>query len=946
MTMRLTTRLIIGAGVPILMTIFFLGALEWSLDSVAELQEQQAHAIATRNNLGMLNDIARDYLRRGDERSLRQFQTLHEQLVAETRMASQAGQPYERQFTRVAQDLHLVGTLFSIIVDNRAGNGLAAEDGIAQAAEDRLFDQLFLHLLTARATMGELVPAVTEDIVTTQRQVYVTLMIVAVFVGLLASAGLVRTWKSASESLALIRQGTERVGQGDLAYRIGLTKKDELGQLADSFDAMTERLEAVTVSRDELELFIAENMRLLESERVARQGEQLERQRLQTLMDTLPVAVFISDEQGGIVYQNEQAETIWGKAPRGDAEYKGWRRDSGKRLESTDWAGARALRGETVLGETIDIERFDGVRATIINSSVPIRDTEGRVSGQLTVEQDITDRIRLEDQLQRSALEQAALAAQLGAERAQLQAVFDNMAEGVMVLRPDGSFEVNDALAHIHGYGDRNDVIRQPSDHLAMRVRTVDRLDVPVDSWPASRVLQGDSFSGELLEVDVPHTGAHFMGSYSGAPIFDADGSVALGVVTVHAVTELHESARLNEALNEIDACIASTLEVQDIMASVVEMTAEAVGSDCAALYIPVDGVWEAAFTWRVPDWLVGRQLSLRDIPFSADAGRQKRVLSFERPQDHPLWLGSVAQRLGARHVLDAPLLRGDEILGDFGFYRTDESRPFTEGEAGLLAKVAVALSLGLKNAQIYERERHVADTLQEALLTLPDEVEGVEFAHSYSSAAEAARVGGDFYDLFELEGDLLGITIGDVAGKGLDAAVLTSLMKNAIRAQATEPDRTPSAVMSVLNTLVLRSSAPESFATAFFGILNRATGLLVYCNAGHTSVVWSSGGAVVRPLEANSPLVGAFDGVVFYDERVMLGSCDTLFLYTDGLIEARSSDGGFFGEERVYDLVSLVDAEGPIALVASVMDAVVEYSGGALADDLAMIAVRRCKGD
>src|SRR3990172_6829386 len=130
-------------------------------------------------------------------------------------------------------------------------------------------------------------------------------------------------------------------------------------------------------------------------------------------------------------------------------------------------------------------------------------------------------------------------------------------------------------------------------------------------------------------------------------------------------------------------------------------------------------------------------------------------------------------------------LVRG-EVIGILGF-TYDTGRQFTEAELDFVPKLATSVSLAIENARLYAAERKVAETLQEAFLNMPRQIAGLEFGHIYRSATETARVGGDFYDLFELEPDRVGVLIGDVAGKGLEAAALTSVIKSTVKAYAFE---------------------------------------------------------------------------------------------------------------------------------------------------------------
>jgi len=184
----------------------------------------------------------------------------------------------------------------------------------------------------------------------------------------------------------------------------------------------------------------------------------------------------------------------------------------------------------------------------------------------------------------------------------------------------------------------------------------------------------------------------------------------------------------------------------------------------------------------------------------------------------------------------------------------------------------------------------------------------------------------------------LLGITIGDIAGKGLGAAVLTSLVKNAVRAHATEKGSTPARILELTNEVVYRGTGVESFATVFFGVLDRETGCLEYANAGHTTGFVVRGAGVLR-LETTGPVLGAFRDTRFEQRDVpCLEPDDLLFLYTDGIIEARAGSR-LYGEERLLEVLANAERE-PRTMISAAIDDVLEYSGGRLSDDAAILAL------
>lgn len=250
-------------------------------------------------------------------------------------------------------------------------------------------------------------------------------------------------------------------------------------------------------------------------------------------------------------------------------------------------------------------------------------------------------------------------------------------------------------------------------------------------------------------------------------------------------------------------------------------------------------------------------------------------------------------------------------------------------GFLGMTSKLHVALG----------EQQNIADTLQEALLTLPESMKGIDFAHFYSSATETTRVGGDFYDLFERENHLVGITIGDVSGKGLEAATLTALIKNTIRAYAYEHED-PALVLAKTNKAVAGHMPRSStFVTVIFGFLDTRSGTMVYANAGHPPPIIKKKGAETRELAGGSLPVGMFFDAEYDNQRATVREGDTIVFYTDGVIEARN-DKGMLGEAGLIKLIRDSKKQKVAGLTREIFREVNEFSGGHLSDDLALLVV------
>ena len=234
------------------------------------------------------------------------------------------------------------------------------------------------------------------------------------------------------------------------------------------------------------------------------------------------------------------------------------------------------------------------------------------------------------------------------------------------------------------------------------------------------------------------------------------------------------------------------------------------------------------------------------------------------------------------------------------------------------------------------EREHATIDALQRAILPEIPSLDGVEIAACYVPAGTMTRVGGDWYDVFALDGGRLGLVVGDVAGHGLPSAALMAQLRNALRAYAIS-GQGPAATLASLNGL-LRAVDRDGYATCLYGVLEPATGQLVWSHAGHLPpVVITEGRGTFLESGRGTPL-GAVRDATFEERAARLAAGSCLVVYTDGLVERRGEviDLGFdrllevVGDLRVERFEDLCDELSSLAL-----------EGGPPADDVCVLAVR-----
>jgi sigma-B regulation protein RsbU (phosphoserine phosphatase) len=233
-----------------------------------------------------------------------------------------------------------------------------------------------------------------------------------------------------------------------------------------------------------------------------------------------------------------------------------------------------------------------------------------------------------------------------------------------------------------------------------------------------------------------------------------------------------------------------------------------------------------------------------------------------------------------------------------------------------------------------------LARTLQSTLIPpSPPRLPGLDVSAAYRPAGDGEEVGGDFYDIFQIsDGDWV-VALGDVCGKGVEAAVVTALVRYTIRALSVQQDR-PSAVLRSLNDVLLAHQGTERFCTVVLVRLRHDGDAwsATLSSGGHPLPLYLSGDAEVAPAGQPGSLVGVLSEVQLHDRVVRLGPGDLLVAYTDGVTEGRRGRE-FFGEERLRRSV-LAQRDSPLP-AEGILGEVLDFQRGTARDDIAVVVVR-----
>ena len=293
---------------------------------------------------------------------------------------------------------------------------------------------------------------------------------------------------------------------------------------------------------------------------------------------------------------------------------------------------------------------------------------------------------------------------------------------------------------------------------------------------------------------------------------------------------------------------------------------------------------------------------------------------------------------------LSSPNVAGEQPQRALMLLRGPYDPPFDDLELGFCRNLASVLARSLDDVREASAQSHISQALQHGLQNKLPQVPGLTSASLYLSATEAAVVGGDFFDLYALPDGCIAVLIGDISGKGVEAAAMAALVKTAVAAYAWD-GLSPEGIASSVNNMVTNFSRVESFASMVLVIVDPKQRKARYCSAGHPPAMLVHDPFGDAPelelLTEQSPVIGAMEGLAYHQGSFAYAQDDLLFLYTDGTTEARSPEGGFFGEDQLREILLRACALDVETIPKVVLGKVANYSQGDLHDDIAMVALR-----
>jgi serine phosphatase RsbU (regulator of sigma subunit) len=438
-------------------------------------------------------------------------------------------------------------------------------------------------------------------------------------------------------------------------------------------------------------------------------------------------------------------------------------------------------------------------------------------------------------------------------------------------------------------------------------------------------------------------------------PVRGADGGVVRAINVVEDITDLKQAEETQRLLAEAGRVLAGSLDYEETLRRVARLAVPDLADWCMVDLLGENGLERVAVAHADPQ---RAELAAALEGIVVDPGGAvgpARVARTGRAELHPTVddahlagaaLDSVHHRLvtqlGVRSAASVPMTVRGQRIGVMTLSTAESGRTLGPEQLAVLEELGRRAAVAVDSARLYRQRSAIARTLQSSLLppTLP-EIAGVEAAALYRAAGEGTEVGGDFYDLFSVADDEWIAVIGDVCGKGAEAAAVTALARYTIRTAAVRR-RSPSAILRWLNDAMVRQDLEGRFCTIACVHLDTSRPeirVTVACG-GHPPALLRREAGEVEEIGPPGTLLGLVPDPQLADERGVLGPGDALVLFTDGITEARAPER-VIEPQALHDALRAIPAGSAQRIVEQLAALAMGKEGTPPRDDIAVLALR-----
>ncbi len=673
------------------------------------------------------------------------------------------------------------------------------------------------------------------------------------------------------------------------------------------------------------------------------------------ILDRAHNAVISMDERGVVTYWNPSAEATFGISPGEALGQPVAELIVPPRFRDAHSGAIRRFLADGV-GPLLD-RRVEVPALRKDGSEFPAEMTVSawRDGGQWTFTafmQDISE--RRDAELQRERLVEDLRRALVGSER-RFEAIVGSLQDPVTIRdRNDRIVYANHAaLSHL-GFDSLDELAHTPPDSIMADyvVLAEDGREISMRQIPSVRLLRGETPKPLLIRTIHRETGIERWQLLKAAPLLDEDGGFEATIMVIEDVTSQRREQQRSAVLSQASAVLASSLDYEQTLRNVAQLAVPEISDWCGVDLLDADGDRVPVAVAHVDPARLRLADELRRYPLGETDAQQglgrvlhtgESLLYPEIPEEMLVRTAvderhlALLRAVGMRSAAIVAIRLGRRILGGMTLVGAESGRVLDHADLTLAEEIASRAAVAIENARLYSERSTIARTLQQSLLPerLP-EIPGYALSGTYSPALEGTDVGGDFYDAWKT-GDGWMITIGDVTGKGLEAAALTSLVRHNLRAMS-EFVSSPAQLLTRLDE-VLKRQGTRSMCTAILLRLDQ-NGVTMGVGGHPLPIRITSAGAA--HVGTFGPMLGAFDGVGWSDIPLDLRPGSTLVMYTDGVTDALGQDGERYGQIRLRATLEECRQASAADVIDRLNAALANFQVGEHADDTAALAVSR----
>jgi phosphoserine phosphatase RsbU/P len=403
--------------------------------------------------------------------------------------------------------------------------------------------------------------------------------------------------------------------------------------------------------------------------------------------------------------------------------------------------------------------------------------------------------------------------------------------------------------------------------------------------------------------------------------------------------------------LNEISTAISSTQPLEQIIDLIVRKCVKHLTVEQGAVMLLNEQDEEKPFRT-----MIRKQDSFSNyLPYRLDAQLTGWMLKNKTPllindlEKDERFKFMVNAEFPIHSLLSVPMNVKGKMIGLLTVFNKKTGIGFSNNDQRLLGIIAAQSAQIIENARLYQEEkalRHLQEEMRLAyeiqvdlLPKVQPKVSGYQIA---GKSIPAKDVGGDYFDFIKVDEERLAFCIADISGKGIPAAILMANLQASLRGQA-KLDRPCKDCVSFTSDILFHNTAPNKFATLFYGILNSITHEITYCNAGHNEPFLFSKENNLTKLSVGGLVAGIVPSYPFEETSICVNQDGLLVLFSDGITEAMNSDEEEFNEDRLKEVILKNRNELPENLIEIIFKEVQEFCNSAeQMDDMTIVVIKR----